>query len=124
MGQRPTTMAHREPALSFHYDESSSLYTQLGKHMETQKRINDAATSSTSNTATTLTDTGVSSGLNNTTSGGGSDSATSTHNNNEASTKPSNGSENRHRSTLQLPAVEMSLDSLMNTKSIQSQFRL
>ena len=93
MGQRPTTMAHREPALSFHYDESSSLYTQLGKHMETQKRINDAATSSTSNTATTLTDTGVSSGLNNTTSGGGSDSATSTHNNNEASTKPSNGSE-------------------------------
>lgn len=88
MGQRPTTMAHREPALSFHYDESSSLYTQLGKHMETQKRINDAATSSTSNTATTLTDTGVSSGLNNTTSGGGSDSATSTHNNNEASTKP------------------------------------
>ncbi|KAF6062996.1 STE like transcription factor family protein [Candida albicans] len=69
MGQRPTTMAHREPALSFHYDDS------------------------TSNTATTLTDTGVSSGLNNTTSGGGSDSATSTHNNNEASTKPSNGSE-------------------------------
>ena len=26
MGQRPTTMAHREPALSFHYDESS-VYT-------------------------------------------------------------------------------------------------
>ncbi|EGW35202.1 uncharacterized protein SPAPADRAFT_130733 [Spathaspora passalidarum NRRL Y-27907] len=41
--QAPTTIAVREPALSFNYDESSNLYTQLTKHMDQQKKINDAS---------------------------------------------------------------------------------
>lgn len=41
LGQAPTTVADREPALSFHYDERSSLYTQLADHMDMQKQIND-----------------------------------------------------------------------------------
>ncbi|ABN67695.2 STE-like transcription factor [Scheffersomyces stipitis CBS 6054] len=36
-GQNPTTVAQREPAKSFKYDESANLYTQLAEHMEKQK---------------------------------------------------------------------------------------
>ncbi|KAI5951955.1 STE12 [Candida jiufengensis] len=38
-GQKPTTIAHREPALSFNFDESSNLYNQLVKHMDTTKNL-------------------------------------------------------------------------------------
>lgn len=41
LGQAPTTVADREPALSFKYDERSALYTQLADHMDMQKQIND-----------------------------------------------------------------------------------
>lgn len=64
LGQNPTTISHREPALSFEYDESSSLYAQLSKHMETSKKVNDAAvglgSSATTTTTTTSTTTGAS----------------------------------------------------------------
>ncbi|KAI5960591.1 STE12 [Candida pseudojiufengensis] len=38
-GQKPTTIAHKEPALSFNFDESSNLYNQLVKHMDTTKNL-------------------------------------------------------------------------------------
>ncbi|CAI5756717.1 unnamed protein product [Candida verbasci] len=41
-GQKPTTIAAREPALSFQYDENSNLFNQLAKYMETKKKINDS----------------------------------------------------------------------------------
>ncbi|KAK6456752.1 STE like transcription factor-domain-containing protein [Scheffersomyces xylosifermentans] len=41
LGQSPTTIASREPAKSFQYDESSNLFTQLAEHMETQKKANE-----------------------------------------------------------------------------------
>ncbi|MDC6271803.1 STE domain-containing protein, partial [Acetobacter pasteurianus] len=41
LGQKPTTVAYREPALSFQYDENSNLFNQLTKHMESQIRINE-----------------------------------------------------------------------------------
>lgn len=40
LGQVATTTAHKDPAISFKYDESSSLYNQLAEHMEKQKKIN------------------------------------------------------------------------------------
>lgn len=39
LGQNPTTVAHKEPALSFHYDENKSLFNQLAEHMEYQKKL-------------------------------------------------------------------------------------
>lgn len=39
-GQNPTTVAEREPALSFNFDESKSLYNQLMEHMEKLKKFN------------------------------------------------------------------------------------
>lgn len=39
LGQNPTTIANKEPALSFHYDENRSLFSQLAEHMELQKKL-------------------------------------------------------------------------------------
>ncbi|RLV92655.1 Transcription factor CPH1 [Spathaspora sp. JA1] len=47
--QPATTMAVKEPALSFQYDESCNLYTQLTKHMEQQKKIISEKVTSSSN---------------------------------------------------------------------------
>jgi transcription factor STE12 len=48
MGQNPTTEAHKEPALSFKYDEDKFLFTQLTEHIERQKSLNESAGDSTS----------------------------------------------------------------------------
>ncbi|CUM63997.1 uncharacterized protein PRCAT00001585001 [Priceomyces carsonii] len=40
LGQNSTTVAQREPALSFQYDETKSLYSQLSDHMDAQKKLN------------------------------------------------------------------------------------
>ncbi|KAK6201432.1 STE like transcription factor-domain-containing protein [Scheffersomyces amazonensis] len=39
--QSPTTIAVREPAQSFEYDETQTLYTQLAEHMAKQKKLID-----------------------------------------------------------------------------------
>ncbi|KAK6462353.1 STE like transcription factor-domain-containing protein [Scheffersomyces coipomensis] len=39
--QKSTTIAKSEPALSFQYDETQSLFTQLADHMKNQKTISD-----------------------------------------------------------------------------------
>lgn len=36
MGQNPTTISHREPAMSFKYDENKALFNQLQSHIDTQ----------------------------------------------------------------------------------------
>lgn len=48
LGQKPTTIAYREPALSFNYDETNSLYAQLQDHMELQKKLTHSSTASSS----------------------------------------------------------------------------
>ncbi|KAG7662332.1 STE12 [[Candida] subhashii] len=60
VGQNPTTIACKEPALSFNYDESQNLYSQLAKHMEIQKGLNDLGTNDDNNnySAATTSKTG------------------------------------------------------------------
>lgn len=41
IGQNPTTIAHKEPALSFEYDENSALFSQLHDHIEAQRQPGD-----------------------------------------------------------------------------------
>lgn len=47
MDQSPTTIAHKEPALSFKFDEDKFLFTQLTEHMDLQKSLNETESSST-----------------------------------------------------------------------------
>lgn len=47
IGQNPTTVADKEPALSFKYDEDKFLFNQLTEHMELQKSLNESASDST-----------------------------------------------------------------------------
>lgn len=49
-GQNPTTISHREPALSFNYDENKSLYDQLAHHMDLQKKLNQSDDQTNSST--------------------------------------------------------------------------
>ncbi|CAN3374010.1 hypothetical protein DIURU_001784 [Diutina rugosa] len=44
LGHPPTTVAHAEPALSFEYDESKSLFSQLNSHMSHQQLLKGVAT--------------------------------------------------------------------------------
>ncbi|RCK56259.1 Transcription factor CPH1 [Candida viswanathii] len=92
LGQNPTTISHREPALSFDYDESSSLYTQLSKHMETSKKVNDAATAGISANGTVGATAGSTATTATTTTNGATSHGISTGDDNE-SNKQSNGSE-------------------------------
>lgn len=39
LDQNPTTIAYREPAVSFNYDDKSPLYTQLIEHMDKQQKF-------------------------------------------------------------------------------------
>lgn len=39
LGQNPTTIAHKEPAISFKYDENKFLFNQLVEHMDKQKTL-------------------------------------------------------------------------------------
>lgn len=56
LGQNATTVACKEPALSFNYDESQNLFSQLTKHMDVQKGLNDVNNHDTySSTPTTTT---------------------------------------------------------------------
>lgn len=61
LGQKPTTIAHKEPAISFKYDENSSLFTQLTKHIESQTdgslSLSKTSALNTANTTTTATST-------------------------------------------------------------------
>lgn len=61
LGQKPTTIAHKEPAISFKYDENSSLFTQLTKHIESQTdgslSLSKTSALNTSNSTTTATST-------------------------------------------------------------------
>lgn len=50
LGQKPTTIAHREPAKSFDYDDTKALYTQLADHMEIQKQLNETVPSPNAST--------------------------------------------------------------------------
>lgn len=47
MGQNPTTIAHREPAISFKYDEEKFLFNQLTEHMDLQKSLNETESETT-----------------------------------------------------------------------------
>ncbi|EMG45569.1 Transcription factor CPH1, partial [Candida maltosa Xu316] len=87
LGQNPTTIAHREPALSFDYDESASLYTQLSKHMETSKKVNDAAiNTSLGNTAATTLHAGSAS--NNGTNNSSDEVSSNKHSNTSEKSSP------------------------------------
>ncbi|CCE43215.1 STE like transcription factor family protein [Candida parapsilosis] len=62
LGQKPTTIAHKEPALSFKYDENSNLFAQLTKHIENQSQngafsLSKTSALNTANSTTTATST-------------------------------------------------------------------
>lgn len=48
MGHNPTTIAHKEPSLSFKYDEDKFLFNQLTEHIDFQRSLNESATDSAS----------------------------------------------------------------------------
>ncbi|ODV77512.1 STE-domain-containing protein [Suhomyces tanzawaensis NRRL Y-17324] len=45
LGQSPTTIANKEPAKSFKYDENANLFTQLADHIDRQKRLTETPSS-------------------------------------------------------------------------------